>query len=359
MEKIQRLLLIAGLLIGLTAGVEAQTQRQVDSLLNICKPLAQTDIKTAEAKLLAFKQQYFGFPAELYIAQLYDAADKKGTEYRAEVAHAYDQMSLSLMSRGDMELYILSLFYSGRNDACVAKAREALGYYPQSLPLNRFYFRSLVSQGRYRESLTAYENLTHAQPAVLEHSDTVHYSVAVTGWVRYLYQQGKFEEAARWMEPFAQQRRQHGQMTDDVTMQLANIYLEWAKELQGEEKERMLLKADGLLAQRIPETTMNDDLFAYMRVAMIQFQLDPEAQKGTAIPAIMQMEEVFLKKPQLDEKHKERLVMGYRYLMSYYFIEKEDYALAAQYAEKILLYEPKNEGALQVRELYQKVKNKG
>ena len=81
MEKIQRLLLIAGLLIGLTAGVEAQTQRQVDSLLNICKPLAQTDIKAAEAKLLAFKQQYFGFPAELYIAQLYDAADRKGTEY--------------------------------------------------------------------------------------------------------------------------------------------------------------------------------------------------------------------------------------------------------------------------------------
>lgn len=359
MNMIQRLLLIGCLLMALVVGVEAQTQRQVDSLLNICRPLAQTDIKTAEAKLLAFKQQYFGFPAELYIAQLYDAADRKGTEYRAEVAHAYDQMSMSLMSRGDMELYILSLFYSGRNDACVAKAREALTYYPQSLPLNRFFFRSLVSQGRYRESLTAYENLTHAQPAVLEHSDSVHYSVALTGWVRYLYQQGKFEEAAQWMEPFAQQRRQHGQMTDDVTMQLANIYIEWAKKLEGAEKEQMLLKADAILAQRIPETTMNDDLFAYMRVQMVQFQLDPEASKGTALPAILQMEEVFKKKADLDERHKERLVTGYRYLMSYYFIEKEDYALAAQYADKILLYEPNNDGALQVRDLYRKVKNKG
>jgi hypothetical protein len=148
-------------------------------------------------------------------------------------------------------------------------------------------------------------------------------------------------------------------MTDDVTMQLANIYIEWAKKLEGAEKEQMLLKADNILARRIPETTMNDDLFAYMRVQMVQFQLDPEAQKGTAIPAIMQMEEVFLKKPQLDERHKERLVTGYRYLMSYYFIEKEDYALAGQYAEKILLYEPDNEGALQVRKLYQKMKNKG
>lgn len=355
----QRLLLIASLLIGLSVGVGAQTQRQVDSLLSICKPLAQTDIKGTEAKLLDFKQKYFGFPAELYIAQLYDQADRKGTEYRAEVAHAYDQTSLSLMSRGDMELYILSLFYSGRNDDCVAKAREALSYYPQSLPLNRYFFRSLVSQGRYRESLTAYENLTHAQSAILEHSDSVHYSVALTGWVRYLYQQGKFEEAAHWMEPFAQQRRQYGKMTDDVTMQLANIYIEWAKKLEGAEKEQMLLKADNILARRIPETTMNDDLFAYMRVQMVQFQLDPEAQKGTAIPAIMQMEEVFLKKPQLDERHKERLVTGYRYLMSYYFIEKEDYALAGQYAEKILLYEPDNEGALQVRKLYQKMKNKG
>ena len=45
-------------------GVEAQTQRQVDSLLSICKPLAQMDIKGAEAKLLDFKQQYFGFPAD-------------------------------------------------------------------------------------------------------------------------------------------------------------------------------------------------------------------------------------------------------------------------------------------------------
>ena len=142
-------------------------------------------------------------------------------------------------------------------------------------------------------------------------------------------------------------------------LQLANIYIEWAKKLEGAEKEQMLLKADAILAQRIPETTMNDDLFAYMRVQMVQFQLDPEASKGTALPAILQMEEVFKKKADLDERHKERLVTGYRYLMSYYFIEKEDYALAAQYADKILLYEPNNDGALQVRDLYRKVKNKG
>ena len=350
----KRILLSGCLLMALVTGAVAQTQRQVDSLLNICRPLAETNIKAAEAKLQDFKQRYFGFPAELYIAQLYDAADRKGTEYRAEVAHAYDQMSMSLMSRGDMELYILSLFYSGRNDACVAKAREALTYYPQSLPLNRFFFRSLVSQGRYRESLSAYEHLTHAHPAILEHSDSVHYSVALTGWVRYLYQQGKFEEAVQWMEPFAQQRRQHGQMTDDVTMLLANIYIEWAKKLEGTEREQMLLKADALLAQRIPETTMNDDLFAYMRVQMIQFQLDPEAHKGTALPAILQMEEVFKKKADLDERHKERLATGYRYLMSYYFIEKEDYALAAQYADKILALYPADDAATQVKNLYKK-----
>ena len=355
-EMIQRIVLSACLLLTLLTGVTAQTQRQVDSLLSICKPLTETNVKAAEAKLLDFKQRYFGFPAELYIAQLYDKADKKGTEYRAEVAHAYDQMSLSLMSRGDMELYILSLFYSGRNDACVKKAREALTYYPQSLPLNRYFFRSLVSQGRYRESLTAYENLTHAQPAVMEHSDTIHYNVAVTGWVRYLYQQGKFDEAAQWMEPYVQQRRQHGQVTDDVVLQLANIYIEWAKELEGAEKEQKLLKADALLAQRIPETTMNDDLFAYMRVQMIQFQLDPEAHKGTALAAILQMEQVFKKKASLDERHKERLVTGYRYLMSYYFIEKEDYALAAQYADKILALYPADDAATQVRNLYKKTR---
>ena len=355
-EMIRRILLSACLLVALSVGITAQTQQQVDSLLDICRPLAETNVKAAEAKLLRFKQQYFGFPAELYIAQLYDKADKKGTEYRAEVAHAYDQMSLSLMSQGDMELYILSLFYSGRNDACVQKAREALTYYPKSLPLNRYFFRSLVSQGRYRESLTAYENLTHAQPAIMEHSDTIHYNVAVTGWVRYLYQQGKFDEAAQWMEPFAQQRRLHGQMTDDIIMQLANIYIEWAKELEGDKKEQMLLKADALLAQRIPETTMNDDLFAYMRVQMIQFQLDPEAHKGTALPAILQMEQVFKKKAILDERHKERLVTGYRYLMSYYFIEKEDYALAAQYADKILALCPADDAATQVKNLYKKTR---
>ena len=355
-EMIRRILLSACLLVALSVGIAAQTQQQVDSLLDICRPLAETDVKAAETKLLRFKQRYFGFPAELYIAQLYDKADTKGTEYRAEVAHAYDQMSLSLMSQGDMELYILSLFYSGRNDACVQKAREALTYYPQSLPLNRYFFRSLVSQGRYRESLTAYENLTHAQPAIMEHSDTIHYNVAVTGWARYLYQHGKFEEAVQWMEPFVQQRRQYGQLTDDVTMQLANIYIEWAKELEGDKKEQMLLKADALLAQRIPETTMNDDLFAYMRVQMIQFQLDPEAHKGTALPAILQMEQVFKKKTTLDERHKERLVTGYRYLMSYYFIEKEDYALAAQYADKILALYPADDAATQVKNLYKKTR---
>ena len=350
--------ILIGMLIMLSAGVEAQTQRQVDSLLNICRPLAQTDVRAAEAKLQAFKQKYFGFPAELYIAQLYDQADRKGTEYRAEVAHAYDQMSMSLMSRGDMELYILSLFYSGRNDDCVRKAREALSYYPQSMPLNRYFFRSLVSQGRYRESLSAFEQLKRSEPAVIEHSDTIHYAVALTGWVRYLYQQGKFEEAAQWIDPYAEQRRREGHMTDDIAMQQANIYIEWAKVSDGDAKEQKLLKADEILAHRIPETTMNDDLFAYMRVAMIQFQLDPEAQKGTAAPAILQMEDVFMKKPSLDERHIERLLTGYRYLMSYYFIEKEDYALAARYADKILAYEPANEGAVQVRDLYKKMNAK-
>ena len=359
---IRKILMAAGLLLLATGGQATVlqdtvlsmhwSQHSVDSLLNICRPLAQTDVKAAEEKLLRFKQQHFGFPAELYIAQLYDAADKKGTAYRAEVAHAYDQMSLSLMSQGDMELYVLSLFYSGRNDDCAKKAREALAYYPQSLPLNRYFFRSLVSQGHYRESLAAYDKLTRCMPAIMEHSDTVHYAMAMNNLAKSLTKAGQYEEAERLYAPYVERCRAEKRLTDDMVFFLADNYISWAGQLDSVAKRNVLQKADKLLAQRIPETKVNDDLFAYMRVALVDFQLDPEAQSGVAVPAIRQMEKVFKSKGALDELHKERLVMGYRYMMSYFFLEKEDYKTAKAYTDKLLALEPDNESALQLKGVF-------
>ena len=79
---IRKILMAAGLLLLATGGQATVlqdtvlsmhwSQHSVDSLLDICRPLAQTDVKAAEEKLLRFKQQHFGFPAELYIAQLYE-----------------------------------------------------------------------------------------------------------------------------------------------------------------------------------------------------------------------------------------------------------------------------------------------
>ncbi len=344
---------IIGLLLILMA-IDVKALSSVDSLLNICRPLAYTNIKAAEAKLLDYKQEHFGFPAELYIAQLYDMIDKKGIQYRTEVAEAYDQTAMSLMSRGDMELYVLSLFYSGRNDACVKKAQEALSYYPQSLPLNRYYFRSLVSQGRYRESLDAYERLMHADPAIMEHSDTVHYMVAMTGMMKNMIKLGKHEEADKLYAPYVERCRKEGKLTDDMVYYLVDNYIAWSEHLVDSARKAILLKADKLLAKRIPETKINDDLFAYMRVALVDFRIDPEAQTGFAVPAILQMERVFKSKGMLDNKHKERLVMGYRYMMSYYFLEKEDYKTAKDYTNKLLTLEPDNESALRLKGVFER-----
>ena len=348
--------------------------------------LARTDIEAAKAKLQEMRKLDANFPVDLYIARIYDKMDVRGNEYRAQVAESYSKIDKSKMSRGDMETYVMSLFYSGRNEECNTQAEECLKIYPKSLALNRFYFRSLVPLKKYNDALTAFANLKASENAIVEIRDSINYAAALAGVKRYdeamnLYDYilakpnlsdndkastnyyvdqcmqsrvkdftdvGDYQHAINVYSDFLEKRRSEGKLDDMMNYTMANIYISWAEELNGPEKEDKLLKADKILEEAIANIKIksNATTFAAVRVFSIYFKLDPTAETGIGMPAINQYEHILTSDGGSPSgSNAQRLIMAYRYALSYYAYTQSDYDTAMSYADKILDIDPTNETA--------------
>ena len=346
--------------------------------------LARTDIEAAKAKLEVLRKNDPSMPVDLLMARLYNDIDVRGNQYRAEVAEYFSKVDKSKMTQGDIETYIMSLFYSGQNNECNTQAEEALALFPKSLALNRFYFRSLIPMKKYKEAIPAFNNLKNADKAVIEIRDSINYAAALAGIKKYdeamaLYDiilakenlsdndrksteiyvgqcmsarvkdytdLGDFQQAIDMYSAFMDKRRSEGKLDDMMSYTLANIYIDWSAEQNGSEKESTLLKADRILSDAIDNIKIagNAITFAAVRVFSIYFKLDPTAESGAGIPAIKQYEYLLTKDGELPSgSNATRLTMAYRYMLSYYAYVKSDYTTATAYAEKMLEIDPVNE----------------
>ena len=350
--------------------------------------LARTDVNAAVAKLEEYKKINPSFPVNLHIARIYNDIDIRGNQYRDKVAEFYGKNDMSNMTRGDVETYVMSLFYSGQNAVCNEKAEEALHYFPRSLALNRFYFRSLVPLKKYKDALIAFDNLKNAEDAIIELRDSINYAAALAGvkdynnamalydiilakpdlsendWsttntyvnqcmasqVKAFTDMGEYNKAIDVYKAFVDKRRAEGKLIDDIIMNYANIYLNWALELNGDEKITVLLKADKILEEAVSISKDNDVYFSYIRLKNIYFQIDGKAETGAAVPCIEQLESLILSKGKISDVNKKRLIDGYRYMMPYYAFAKNDNKKALEYANKILELDPTHDGATKFRD---------
>lgn len=361
-------------------------QNPSDSTLYLAKArvLARTSSMDAAKNCLQDYLQYNAtFPVNLYIARIYNEIDLKGNEYLHEIADHYGQIDAANMTLGDIETYAYSLFYSGDNEKCNAVCAQYLPQYPKSLTLNRFYLRSLIPLERYPQALTTFNNLQHVEGVTLEMRDSMSYATALAGTGRYdegfalfdellakpemkpndrqdlyyyynkfvqnrikeLTDSDRYAQAAVIYKPFYERLRAEGAVTDQIRNNYASFYINWAATLEGHERHAMLMKADPVLLEGVVKSENNNDLFAFLRFYRIYATIDPEGKSGDAIPVIAQMESVIRSKGEPTEVNKSRLIQGYRYMMSYYYLTKKDYPHAADYARKILALDPENESA--------------
>jgi tetratricopeptide (TPR) repeat protein len=294
------------------------------------------------------------------------------------------------MTQGDMETFVMSLFYSGQNDLANENAEAFLAYYPHSLMLNRIYFRSLVPLKKYKEAIDAYDNLKKADNPIIEIRDTMAYATALVGIKKYdeamvLYDKvlrkpnissrdleatniyinqcmaarikdytsnGNYQQAIDMYKSFLDKREAENLVTDDMRMNYANIYMDWADELNGPEKIEKLMEADRILEDAANKSKDNDAYFAYIRMVKIYYTIDGRAESGAGIPCVEQLERIVMSKGgDISGTNANRLVAAYNYAMGYYYVTKDDNAMGLKYAEKILSIDPMNEKAQKVKEI--------
>lgn len=135
---------------------------------------------------------------------------------------------------------------------------------------------------------------------------------------------------------------------------LASLYRKQAtaidEKFNNEEAKAAMLNADKSyeeLGQKFKEQLD----FAYYMRANVNSSLDPTQKMGLAKPFYEKVVELLEPKSDKDETELSRLKTSYHYLMSYYFIQKNDKATAKELADKILAIDPNYAPAQQIRDL--------
>ncbi|MDE6003550.1 MAG: hypothetical protein K2G76_08710, partial [Prevotella sp.] len=130
---------------------------------------------------------------------------------------------------------------------------------------------------------------------------------------------------------------------------LAGLHMQHGNILNGADKEEAFKKADKIYAELAEKFDGAVEYANFMR-ARVNGQMDPDQSKGLAKPYYEKLVELLGSKTNLDATEKARLKESYHYLISYYFIQKEDKATAKEYAAKMLVIDPENQIAKQVME---------
>ena len=130
---------------------------------------------------------------------------------------------------------------------------------------------------------------------------------------------------------------------------LAGLYMQQGSTLNGDAQVAAFQQADATYASLAEKFDGAAEYATFMR-ARVNGQMDPDQSKGLAKPFYEKLVELIGPKAELDATEKARLKESYHYLISYYFIQKDDKATAKEYAAKMLTIDPENEIAKQVME---------
>jgi tetratricopeptide (TPR) repeat protein len=297
-----------------------------------------------------------------------------------EAIAAYDKVPKAKLEKMDIIESAFSAYLTQKYDKGIQMAEFGLQKEPRNSTLNRLAMFCNTEKGNFDKALDFADRLFNkSDSANISYMDYVYYGNALNGLKKHdeaiaMYKKALEQEfdnadkkagvvktlsdAYKGINDFDNAIKYYQQFLNDVSKAsasdhagLGRLYAQHANALEDlAAKMEKLRLADQVYAGLLDKYQDVEDYVAFQR-ARIGMQMDPESKQELAKPHYEKLVELLGTKADRDNTDKVRLVEAYRYLISYYLINKDDKETAKQFAAKLQEVDPENETAKQVLEL--------
>jgi len=326
----------------------------------------------AVAKLNELRQQRPDIAVDALAGRIYYMSN----EFDKALA-AYDKADKNLMEERDLSDYAMAAFFKAQNQKSLDIAKFGLTKKPRHAAFNRLAFFNSTELKNYDDALMYADRLfNQSDSAKFSYYDYTYYGNALSGakqpekaiemYKKALEQEDmdnkakragvikQLSDAYREKEDYPNAIKYYQEYLDNIEKPSANdmallagLYMQQGSTLSGDAQVAAFQQADATYASLAEKFDGAAEYATFMR-ARVNGQMDPDQSKGLAKPFYEKLVELIGPKTELDATEKARLKESYHYLISYYFIQKDDKATAKEYAAKMLAIDPENEIAKQV-----------
>ena len=326
----------------------------------------------AVAKLNELRQQRPDIAVDALAGRIYYMSN----EFDKALA-AYDKADKNKMEERDLSDYAMSAFFKQKYDKALEVAKFGLTKNPRHAAFNRLAFFNSTELKKYDDALMYADALFNkSDSAKFSYYDYTYYGNALIGakqpqkaiemYEKALKQEDmdnkakragvvkQLSDAYRDMEDFPNAIKHYKDYlasmekpTANDLAALASLHMQHGATLKDNEQAEAFKMADETYADLAQKYENAMEYATFMR-ARVNGQMDPDQSKGLAKPYYEKLVELIGPKTELDATEKARLKESYHYLISYYFIQKDDKATAKDYAAKMLVIDPENQIAKQV-----------
>jgi tetratricopeptide (TPR) repeat protein len=273
-----------------------------------------------------------------------------------------------------------SAYLTQKYDKGIEMAEFGLQKEPRNSTLNRLAIFCNTEKGNFDKAIDFADRLFNkSDSANISYMDYVYYGNALNGLKRHdeaiaQYKKALEQEfdnadkkagvvktlsdAYKGVNDYDNAIKYYQQFLNDVSKAsasdhagLGRLYAQHANALEDKAaKMEKLRLADEVYAGLLTKYQDVEDYVAFQR-ARIGMQMDPDSKQELAKPHYEKLVELLGSKAERDNTDNVRLIEAYRYLISYYLINKDDKETAKQFAAKLKEVDPENETAKQVLEL--------
>jgi len=326
----------------------------------------------AVAKLNELRQQRPDIAVDAIAGRIYYMSNEFD-----KALEAYNKADMNQMEERDLSDYAMTAFFKQKYDKSLEVAKFGLSKKPRHAAFNRLAFFNSTELKKYDDALMYADRLfNQSDSAKFSYYDYTYYGNAYTG-AKQPEKAIEMYELALKQEDLDNKAKRAGvvkQLSDayrdkedyvnaikhykdylanmdkpsaNDLAALAGLHMQHGATLTADEQKAAFERADAAYADLAEKYEGALEYATFMR-ARVNGQLDPDQSKGLALPYYQKLAEIIGPKAEKDNTDRARLIESYRYLIAYYFIQKDDKATAQQYAQKLLELDPENEIAKQV-----------
>lgn len=333
--------------------------------------VSETDPDDAVMVLQSIRDYVPDYPVNLASARIYDrrADVNKAVEYYSKAER--DSMTVTDIVNYSLAHYLLEDFKQSLD-----VARYGIGLYPENPALNRLAFWNLTDLKEYKEALVYADMLFNkSDNPEIQSKDYLYYGYAYAGAKDYAeaikmfdkietfkdatdqdkntamqqianaYQEmGDYDKAIVVCREYIDKRKRDSLLSAFDMNMLAQMYMQYAEELNGTAKITAWKQADSVYTDMIERFPANADFALYWRL-MLAYKQDPESTEGIGVVPAKRLAAVIIAKNERDDVANARLVFAYRYLGYYYTFVKKERSRGKIYWEKIIEIDPENTAA--------------